>query len=181
MGELYVCADANFSAEDIPYNEYVIKKWNNVVKDNDIVLVLGKFVENFQTLKDVVPKLNGKIEFIDWNEEHILGDIPKEDLLAAGVRDLIYSNGWVKGEINGAAADVIIGINRKGIKNREDRFYFAAPESLTGIKDRYKNKILNLSIEYWGYAPLVYNQIPNLIDNCILFEKMENQEIDLNS
>jgi len=45
--ELYVCADANFSAEDTPYNEYVIKKWNNAVKDNDIVLVLGKFVENF--------------------------------------------------------------------------------------------------------------------------------------
>jgi predicted phosphohydrolase len=55
MGELYICADANFSVENNSYNEHVIKKWNSLIKDEDIVLVTGIFADNLDILKSIVP------------------------------------------------------------------------------------------------------------------------------
>ena len=62
--ELYICGDAKFNHEDYLYNEYVIKKWNSFIKDEDIVLILGDFADSSETLLDIIPQLNGRIEFI---------------------------------------------------------------------------------------------------------------------
>lgn len=69
---IYFIADTHFNHENIikyrnrPFknsqemNEYIIKKWNSIVKENDIVYHLG--VVGFGTtemLKDIVGRLNG--------------------------------------------------------------------------------------------------------------------------
>lgn len=179
MGELYICADANFSVENNSYNEHVIKKWNSLIKDEDIVLVTGIFADNLDILKSIVPQLKGKVELINWNGDNNLKTYSDEEILSTGIKKLFYANGWVRGIIGYEVKDVIIPVHKEVIT--KDKYYYAAPESLTGINERYRDKILNLSIKYWDYAPIVYNQIPTLIDNCLLFEQMTEEEIDLNA
>lgn len=178
--ELYICADAKFNHEDYLYNEYVIKKWNSFIKDEDTVLILGDFADSSETLLDIIPQLNGQIEFIDWDKERFPNLNEEEfEKLTAG---RIYCNGIVRGEINERDSYVIIAIDEGGLRGRDFNLelYYAAPQSLIHNKERYKDRILNLSIEHWGYAPIPYNQIPDLINNCILFDQMKIEEIDLN-
>ena len=180
VGELYICADAKFNHQDYLYNEYVIKKWNSFIKDEDTVLILGDFADNSETLLNIIPQLNGRIEFIDWDKQRF-PDLNEEELdkLTTG---RIYCNGIVRGEINERDTYVIIAIDQGAFPNRNSdlELYYAAPQSLIHSKERYKDRTLNLSIEHWGYTPILYNQIPVLINNCILFDQMKIEEIDLN-
>lgn len=188
MAELYVCADANFftdkpdsqfkTTED--YNNYLIEKWNSVVKDRDIVLIVGDFSHgSLEETKKLLSQLNGNKEILDYQENELSQKITEEEWRDLGVKLMSHANGWIKGEIEGKATDVILVVNPHCFEVCKD-VYFCAAASLINTDERFKNNCLNLSTNLWDYTPVKYNSIPQMIDNAILFESMNNEEINLN-
>lgn len=173
MPELYVCADANFfKTKNEEDNMPLINKWNTTIKPEDYVLIVGNFsYGDTNETKNLIEQLNGKKKIMDYSTA-ISKNIPIEDWESFGVKVSDYVHGWIKGDIEGKKTDVILATNKKCLRTCEN-VYFAAAGSLMESKERFKNNCLNLSIELWDYAPVQYNSIPYLIDNCLLYEKME--------
>lgn len=81
--KIYFISDTHFNHENIikycnrPYknkiemNEDIIKKWNEVVTDEDTIYHLGDFaLGTKEELKEIVDKLNGKIVLIKGNHDY---------------------------------------------------------------------------------------------------------------
>jgi calcineurin-like phosphoesterase family protein len=55
----------------VDMNEELVKRWNSVVKPNDIVHHLGDFCfGKKENVLDILPKLNGKIDIVLGNHDH---------------------------------------------------------------------------------------------------------------
>lgn len=91
--KVFVTADTHFNHENIikycnrPYknsyemNEEIIKNWNEVVSENDIVYHLGDYgFGTKEELKDIFNRLNGKKYLIMGNHDYRVGKKYYEDL-----------------------------------------------------------------------------------------------------
>lgn len=190
---VYVVADAQFFDEAAAeknnktvdeYNEMIIQNWNSVINEDDWVLLMG-IISN-GTKEDNIKlfnNLNGKKKYITYDKDNDV--ISLEEYKEYGFVSANNVPGFTKGIINGEDSTVIItGIRNylffKKYYNEEfNKYYFAMPGSFK-LKNIYSNKILNISIENWGYSPIIYKEIPQMIDNMILFESMKNEEENLN-
>jgi len=58
--------------DEFEMNDYIITKWNSVVKPNDSVRLLGDVAlcKNFSELKSIMKLLNGHIHVITGNHDH---------------------------------------------------------------------------------------------------------------
>lgn len=190
---VYVVADAQFFDEAAAeknnktvdeYNEMIVQNWNSVINEDDWVLLMG-IISN-GTKEDNIKlfnNLNGKKKYITYDKDNDV--ISLEEYKEYGFVSTNNVPGFTKGIINGEDSTVIItGIRNylffKKYYNEEfNKYYFAMPGSFK-LKNIYSNKILNISIENWGYSPIIYREIPQMIDNMILFESMKNEEENLN-
>ncbi len=60
----------------------MIDNWNKVVKKRDIVFHLGDFASgNFESWKEIVSRLNGKIYLVRGNHDHRDNEVNREKLL----------------------------------------------------------------------------------------------------
>lgn len=190
---VYVVADAQFFDEAAAqknnktvdeYNEMIVQNWNSVINEDDWVLLMG-IISN-GTKEDNIElfnNLNGKKKYITYDKDNDV--ISLEEYKEYGFVSANNVPGFTKGIISGEDSTVIItGIKNylffKKYYNEEfNKYYFAMPGSFKS-KNIYSNKVLNISIENWGYSPIIYREIPQMIDNMILFESMKNEEENLN-
>lgn len=188
MAELYISADLylfdqkeaekyNMSVEE--YNDNIAAAWNAIVNKEDIVLLMGKISSgNKDETSQLIRSLNGRKKVIDFKPQE--NNFSKRELFSMGIRDTMCVNGWVRGEINKAAADVIICSTSEYFNNLstklEDTTYIATPSSISNINQIYKDKVISLSAKFWNFFPVKYSEIPFLIDNQILFNLMNDEE-----
>lgn len=57
----------DFEDTDDGHNKWLIKNWNSVVKEDDLVLMLGDFA--WKGIQDIIPELNGRIILILGNHD----------------------------------------------------------------------------------------------------------------
>ena len=55
------------------------------------------------------------------------------------------------------------------------KLYGAGARSTTGKKGVWTDNVLSISIADWGYAPIEYDNLPNLVDNRIMFSKIQGE------
>ena len=185
MSELYIAADMNFfndkAAEDLElnstgdYNLGMIKQWNSIVKPEDTVLLLGNISNgSVEGTREIFSQLNGIKKIISYEENN---PFTKDEWKAIGAASVYNICGWVNGNIDNKEEKVIIVTTKKNLWNFFKDYYCAAPGSILTQKEVFKDNILNISIENWGYYPIKYKDLPQIIDNQILFNKMENGEL----
>ena len=78
-------------------NKTLIKRWNNAVTDNDLVIFLGDLAMGTNRRK-WLKKLNGKIIFIKGNHDNWGCDyclINNNILLIHNPHKVLYFNGWI--------------------------------------------------------------------------------------
>lgn len=180
---IYVAADTKFYNERAAqkrkqsiqdYNKTIISNWNNVVQDEDVIILMGDISDgNYTDTKELFSQLVGKKKLIDYKGGNF-SRLEWEEILNSKPWCV---NGAVSGDINGERAIVTILSNFNDIE--QDKYY-AAANSLTQQNVIYKDNILNLSIENWGYTPIAYMEIPKMIDDMILFETMNEEERNIN-
>ena len=175
---VYIAADTWFGI-DQERDRTLIENWNKVVKDNDLVVLFGLIKDKAaapQFIGDIFKELNGekKVLGIDWESEE--GKFWKE---ITGKKPLM-ANAAVPGEIEGKSVIVTVYSFFKDKSYINSDSYGAAATSLTHQKKIFENNILSLSIDNWGMAPVEYMSVPQLIENMILFDKMEEKEESIN-
>lgn len=180
---VYVVADARFCQSD-ERDVDLILNWNHVVQEDDLVLLLGDIVDkdfdNWDKIEEIFDQLIGikKIISISSDNENAQKwtDVTKNKCFLV--------NGVVFGTINEESAIVTlysqptVVIKEKGLK--DSGTYAAAPRSITNNNEIFEDNIISISIDDWGLTPIEYNRIPQMIDDMLLFEKMENKEVNLN-
>jgi len=65
-------------------------------------------------------------------------------------------------------------IKNKDFKDTE--IYSAAPRSITKQNNVFEDNIMSISIDDWGLFPIKYKNIPLMIDDILVFEKMKDTE-----
>ena len=178
---VYIAGDVCFS-QDSNYNNKVINSWNSVVNDDDSVLLIGTFVNkdnpaSFETLKEIFSQLKGKKQIIDFRRNE---EFTEENIIEIMGRKPCSAPGYTRGVIEEQEEFVVIPNLPKFYLRIMNNCYSAAPQSISGLKSIYENKTLSLNIEHWNYAPILYTDIPMLINNMIMFNKMENTEEESN-
>jgi calcineurin-like phosphoesterase family protein len=184
MSELYIAADVNFfnteAAEELElnsvgdYNLGIIKQWNSIVKPEDTTLLLGNISNgSMAATKEVFSQLNGIKKIISYEEGN---PFTKEEWQSIGVSSICNICGYINGNIENEDKKVIITTTKNLLKFFKD-YYCAAPGSFLTHEEIFKDRILNISINNWGYMPIKYKDLPQIIDNQILFNKMENGEL----
>ena len=188
MSELYIAADVNFfnteAAEELElnsvgdYNLGIIKQWNSIVKPEDTVLLLGNISNgSMVATKEVFSQLNGIKKIISYEAGN---PFTKEEWKSIGISSICNICGYINGSIENEDKIVIIATTKKNLLIFFKDYYCAAPGSILTQEEVFKDRILNISISNWGYMPIKYKDLPQIIDNQILFNKMENEEIKLN-
>lgn len=179
---VYVVADANFGFSE-NRDKTIIEKWNRVVREDDLVVLFGDIGYKGTSWEHLVltfNKLHGikKIIGVDKN------DPEAENWRALTGKKCFKMNGAVPGEIDGKSCVIVIYTSKdyfpsiKELKNGD--VPCASAKSISGQKEVFENNVLSLSIEDWDYTPIEYVKISELVDNMILFSKMENEEVNLN-
>ena len=178
---VYVCADAKLGNKDLlKQQEGFIEKWNKLVKPEDVVLIMGEFsCGTEEETKDIISQLTGTLEIIDYQENAPYNNFSEENWKKMGIKRVWCVGGIVTGYICGGDKYAVIAATDRNL-HTTGVTYYAAPGSLTNSKKRFENNILNLSMEFWNYTPILYQDIPRLIDDALLFESMENEEVNLN-
>ena len=66
-----LCATLRHFSDIAEMNETLIANWNSVVKEEDTVFHLGDFfMGHFEFIKDILPRLNGKIVLVKGNHDY---------------------------------------------------------------------------------------------------------------
>ena len=189
---VYVAADTSFFSQEAAqennqtieeYNEMVINNWNSIIGNDDWVLLLGT-ISNGSKEDNIklFNNLNGKKKYITYDKK---SEISIDEYKEYGFTTVDNVPGFTKGKIDNQDSTVIIGgtsiylFLKKNYRKEFNEYYFAIPGGLKS-KEIYTNKVLNISIKNWGYQPIAYKDIPNIIDNMILFKSMKNEEENLN-
>ncbi|AIJ05417.1 hypothetical protein JH146_0568 [Methanocaldococcus bathoardescens] len=163
MGKIYLISDTHFNHANIikycnrPFsnveemNKTLIKNWNNIVRDKDIVYFLGDFVlskNKIEKAKELMKSLNGKIIFIKGNHDKF-GEKFKV-IEYKGYKFMLIHNpdssytfnfdGWI--------------IHGHHHANHLDEYPFINP----------KRKRINVSVEVIDYKPVSLDLIIKLIE-----------------
>lgn len=170
MGQIYIVADFKLKESSIRDQE-LIKNWNRIVQEDDEVLLFGTITDSKEasSIKEIFDQLKGKKRIMDMDYSN------KED-----VNRFKYITGtfpyhlgcFVPGSIKNQNIDVYLPINAEQLSlYKEEGKYCAAGASLLKQEEIYENKCLDISIEKWGDIPILYTDIPVLINNMLSFEE----------
>ena len=176
---VYIAADTNFGYLQ-SRDDAIIENWNRVVKEDDLTILLGDILHpqaDKDKAKAVFEKLNGTMKVIDVDS----GDESAPYWKEVTHRKCYNINGAVPGIINNE--EVIVFIYTKGQKKiiKTPTDYGAAAKSLTKQKKILEDNILSISIDDWGLCPILYSDIPRMIDDILLFDQMEEDNNEKNN
>lgn len=138
-------------------NATLIKNWNKKVKKTDVVFHLGNFAWDPVTARSVLKKLNGKIYFLQGNEdsalEEIIEDFPNAEFMSQMIAELVEFDTIIchypLAEWNGKDCGTI---------HMHGHTVFSHKTNLT-IERRF-----NVCTDYWGFSPINYLTLKDFIN-----------------
>lgn len=157
-------------------SEVLIKNWNSVVDDNDVVFYLGDLAHRChpKSVKWFVEQLKGKIYFIMGNHdryreiraldrfEDIFGNETglggatisvKDDDANRGWQDIVMCHyailSWNKGHYGSWQ---LHGHSHQSLMKNPEMDWF------------YKRKVIDVGCNGWNYTPISYNDIKNIMN-----------------
>jgi calcineurin-like phosphoesterase family protein len=150
------------------YNNMIIDKWNNNIRNNDIVYVLGGFC--IGDCYDIVLKLNGEIHFL--NSVFTQSDIEFMNIIKNGIENsvnnnikkrIIFENNQILAIPNEDCILSYFPLN-DWIGKSTDTFCFHGYTNEHNLKENN----ISCKFELWG-SPVSINEIKS---NFLRFEKL---------
>lgn len=166
---VYVAADLSFKKDEARDRE-IIENWNRYIQDEDFVLLFGEITVSKEatSIKKIFDNLKGQKRVMDMNYRN-RNEVERFKFIT-GTFPYCMSC-FVKGEIQGKEQKVVLPATSKELEIiRNKNGYCAGANSLLGQTEIFQNNCLDISIDKWGYIPIVYTDIPNLINNILLYE-----------
>lgn len=149
-------------------NEVLIDNWNELVDDKDIVFYLGdlSFERNGNETKNIVDQLKGKIHYILGNhdDEKKIAKLNRFETISD------YVNLLVDDEDNPRKKQGIIMMHYPILSwdkahHGDWHLHGHCHQSLANKKIEYYNrKVLDVGCNGWGYKPVSYNEIKNIMN-----------------
>lgn len=186
--KIYLVADARLFDEDAAreqdmtveeYNKTVIANLNSLTSEEESAhyCFLGIITKGtFEQTKELFSQLGGVKSLIDYNYNQTM-------FTHEQWKEIGFTYSWTnscaqKSIVNGKETFVIIEIEKDNLeKVLELGYYVAIAGSMTGMKDIYKDKLLNISITNWGLMPIELEQeLPQIFDDQELFLRMEEKK-----
>lgn len=167
---VYVAADLKLK-ESAQRDQELIQNWNSIIQDDDWVLLTGIITASKEatSIKKVFDQMKGNKRIMDMNFRN-----PNEYerfKFITGHKPYCVG-GFINANINGEEITVVLPVNREQLKKEKERKnYCAAAGSLLEQNDIFENKCLDISIDRWGYIPILYTDIPILINNLLTYDE----------
>ena len=167
----YIISDLNFNSADAAkkqkmetkeYNEMIIKKWNEVVNDDDIVFVFGRFAVARDSIREIINRLNGKIILTKFNENRLYSI---EQWRNYGICS-IWESSFKYSLLEDEKEKWIYFPNETEINYEELNplyDYYCVSNNKKKSDEVFDGKHLNLAAEYWDFTPILLEEIPNII------------------
>lgn len=142
------------------YNDMIIRKWNEVVKPEDTVVVIGVCgTRNFTTIKAIMEQLNGV---------KILADYRSNDTQKKSMWKWVgFKNVWtmdLKYDTQICGEDSVLYISNNEKKVLKDNEYMCVGTKLLA-DDIFDGKRFNISMKNWDFAPIGLNTVIEIINN----------------
>jgi len=135
----------NISKELIEYhNDMIIRKWNDVIKDEDLIICMGDFA--WKGIQEIIPKLNGKKILILGNHDRSgSNSYPNFTVIRGLVKVLFLENGkMIIREVPGKDKDDLFSTL---IINNSIFSHYPISEYEKEVSRRGKNENINLRID----------------------------------
>lgn len=160
-----------FSSVD-EMNDELVRRWNNKVSDDDIVMYLGDFCFNPHRAQEFLDKLNGQIHFILGNHDRLKDILRLKGLASVSDKKDIYvkddnaQRGYqhmvlfhyaiLQWEKSHHGSIHIHGHSHQSMyKNPEMAWY-------------YKRRVLDAGCNGWNYEPFSYNEALDRVKNNLV-------------
>lgn len=152
-------------------NRDIIKSWNKVVKENDIVNIMGDLGQgSFEQMQSVISKLNGKLCWSSRNLQKFNKDQWKEIGLQY-IWDVSMFDELDDGRI---ILYCITPIRNEEIYKHE--YCLLVVDHNNYFEGMTKGIMLSADAAKWYYSPLDCDDLMNIYNNMREFEQMENEE-----
>ena len=165
---VYIAADLRFF-ENPKRDEVLIKNWNNTVKPEDDVLLMGIITNdiklNSAPLSQLFSQLNGSKIIIDYDAKCGLS---REELVKLGISRAYKTYSFVPDK----TYTVHILPDDEMVNEFTDKMWGAAPRSLTKFENVFEHNIMSLSIDDWGLTPIEYEQLPSMVEYMMMYNEM---------
>lgn len=126
---------------------HIIKQWNSVVKDGDLVYHLGNFAWDPKTAQDAISKLNGTIWFIPGEHDDAIIELSNKKMLTNGstVKPHIMPLHKMKSTISYWPL--------KDWPGKADKYWSFIGHPDTEYKSDPKQMTINVSADLWKFKP----------------------------
>lgn len=177
-------------ASVVEMDEYLIRRWNEVVSQDDLVYCLGDFCYNFRQMSEILPLLNGEKVLIVGNHDPFFSKLIDGDpMLKKGAREQALLAGF-----SAIYLHHVIELSRVGLV-RLSHFPYKPPfqDGLPAVDLRYlENRpprgeealllhghvhsqwrhnqylglphMINVGVEMWQMRPVSANEIAELVN-----------------
>ena len=137
-------------------NNQLIKKWNKVVKKNDVVFHLGNFAWDPHTARKVLKKLNGQIFFMIGNSDEALLEVQHEFDNISILDDQI---------IEMPQYDSLLCHYPLEVWNGKDSgtIHFHGHTVFSHKTDLTRSNRVNVCTDFWNFSPINYSTIKDFI------------------
>lgn len=115
-------------------------------------------------------KLNGEKKVIDI--ESTSPDSKKWEEITG--RKTFLVNGAIPGKIDGEDEVILLLTSMKGFTKEKRNSYCTTARTISHQNKLYEDKVLSISWDDWG-GPVNYMDVGRMIDDQILFERMEEK------
>lgn len=193
MSKVYIVADANFCDVAVAqqcgmttseYNDTLVKHINELTTKKDTLIFLGNIgnYENKDEIKGAIKQLVAETKkCIDMRMQSSFNT--REKLNEIGIERGYTIDGFIKDVVYDCNYFVTITSDyeyyRKLVNQTvpdEYEHYYAMPKSAYSFKKKLDGNCFDISVGSWNLSPILYDDLPILIDNAKLFEKMEDNE-----
>lgn len=155
------------------YNKKIIEKINKKVSEEDMLIIGGIFTKgNFLQTLNLVSQIKAKKTLINREQYNLFSN---EEYIELGFNHIWNVDGAQKVKYMNKDYNIIVIGRPEYISHyKKEGCYVAAAGSDLKQEDLYKDKILNISLENWGFCPIeTQEQLPQIFDDMELFNTME--------
>lgn len=128
-------------------NSEIIKRWNNVVSDGDVVYHLGNFAWDPKIARDAITSLNGTIKFVEGEFDDAITFL-KEKNVMIGDAEIVSQI-----EVDHKAECTFSYWPMQSWPNVQDGYYSVIGIPNEKYKSDPKRKVINVNAELWNYTP----------------------------
>ena len=120
---------------------------------------------NVARLSEYFAQLNGAKIIIDYDAKCGLS---REELVKMGISRAYKTYSFVPHK----TYTVHILPDNEMVSEFTDKMWGAAPRSLTKFENVFEHNILSLSIDDWGFTPVEYEQLPNMVEYMLMYNEI---------